>query len=85
MRVYLVACVAIVILGAGGYFFLGALQTPSGEAYTTQSARVDPGWSWRSTSTASPPTQCDPREAWQWFFVDFHSPDGESGLCSYSQ
>jgi hypothetical protein len=48
MRVYLVACLAILILGTGGYFFLDSLQQPTGFAYTTDGARITPDWSWRS-------------------------------------
>jgi hypothetical protein len=48
MRAFLTACLAIVVIGAGGYFFLNAMQKPSGIAYTTDGARISPKWSWRS-------------------------------------
>jgi|HubBroStandDraft_4_1064222.scaffolds.fasta_scaffold289543_1 hypothetical protein len=88
MRAFLVACLAFVVIGAGGYFALGNLQEPSGLAYSTDGARINPSWSWRETSTkspASPADQCEPRKSWQWFFVDFRHPHGEPSICSDSQ
>jgi hypothetical protein len=85
MRAFLLACVAVVIIGAGGYYVLASLQEPSGLAFTTHAARIDPDWSWRAVTTASPAQSCEPRKSSQWFFVDFRDPSGEPGLCSYSQ
>jgi hypothetical protein len=85
MRVFLMACLAFIAIGAGGYFSLNAVQKSTGSAYTTDSARIDPSWSWRVTSTSPPPQQCEPRQVWQWFFVDFRDPEGESSICSDSQ
>ena len=85
MRAFLVACVAIVAIGAGGYFSLNAVQQPSGVAFATGGARIDPSWSWRNTSTTSTAKPCEPRKVWQWFFVDFRDPNGEPDLCSISQ
>lgn len=85
MRAFLLACLAFVVIGAVGYFVLDALQQPTGAAYTTDSARIDPGWSWRAVSTAPSALQCQPRQVWQWFFVDFRRPDGKSRVCSDSQ
>jgi hypothetical protein len=84
MRVFLMACLAFVAIGMGGYFALNSLQKPSGFAYTAASARTDPGWSWRHPTTASQP-QCTARKSWQWFFVDFGDPAGEPAICSDSQ
>ncbi|MFZ3359273.1 MAG: hypothetical protein WA177_10965, partial [Xanthobacteraceae bacterium] len=76
-------------LGIGGYFLLGTMQEPAGLAYSTIGARIEPGWSWRSilsTSEVGPAaSQCTPRAAWQWIFVDLGSPDGEPALCKFSQ
>jgi hypothetical protein len=47
MRAFLAACLAAVILAAGGYFAASAMQRPSGVAYTTEGARIDPKWSFR--------------------------------------
>jgi hypothetical protein len=85
MRAFLLACLAVVIIGAGGYYVLNNGQKPSGLAFSTDAARIDPDWSWRAVTTASPAQNCEPRRVSQWFFVDFHDPSGESGLCSYSQ
>jgi len=85
MRAFFLACVAVVVIGTAGYFSLNALQQPTGAAYTTDSARIDATWSWRSVSTAPTATPCEPRKPWQWFFVDFRRPAGEPSLCSVSQ
>jgi len=81
MRAFLLACLAIIAIGAGGYFSLNAVQQPSGAAYTTDGARIDPSWSWRN----APAQPCETRSAWQWFFVDMRRPHGESRICSVSQ
>ncbi len=85
MRAFLVACLAFVVIGAGGYFALNAVQKPTGAAYTTDSARIDASWSWRKASTTAAAQSCEPRQLWQWFFVDFRDPHGEPGLCWDSQ
>lgn len=84
MRAFLISCLAAVLIGAGGYFALNSLQEASGGAFTAGSDRIDPGWSWRAIAT-TPRMQCNPRESWQWFFVDFGDPAGEAKLCSDSQ
>jgi hypothetical protein len=50
MRAFLMACLAIVVIGTGSYFFLDTLQKPSGIAFSTDGARIDPQWAWRSVS-----------------------------------
>ena len=47
MRAFLVACLAIIIFGAGGYYLLNSAQKPTGAAYTTDGARINPKWAWR--------------------------------------
>jgi hypothetical protein len=90
MRAFLVACLALVAIAAGGYFFLGALQQPSGVAFATDGARIDANWAWRSVSgpagaTETAQAECDARKTWQWGFVDLGRPTGESAACSLSQ
>jgi len=86
MRAFSLACLAIVVVGAGGYFLLNAVQQSSGMAFATDGARINPTWAWREPSTATAPTvSCDPRKSWQWFFVDLGSPNGEAATCSISQ
>jgi hypothetical protein len=91
MRAFLVACLAIVAIGTGGYVFLNGMQEPSGVAYATDGARINTGWAWRSVSSPTgagekaQAEECDTREAWQWIFVDFGRPAGESAACSISQ
>jgi hypothetical protein len=88
MRAFLLACLAIVIIGAGGYFFVNSMQEPSGVAYTTTGARINTSWAWRSTGIKEPVTaseECDMRKPWGWIFVDFGKPRRESAVCRISQ
>jgi hypothetical protein len=86
MRAMIVAAIAAVVLGAANYFALNARQVPTGVVDTFASARIDPYWAWRGVVTeAGAHATCEPRRPWQWIFVDFHDPAGESPLCSYSQ
>lgn len=86
MRAFLLACVAIVVIGAGGYFLLAALQQPTGVAYATDGARIATNWSWRQPTPNSEQTaECDARKSWQWIFVDFGDPSGEPAACALSQ
>lgn len=82
MRAFLLACAAYILVGAGAYFSLNMLQESSGYAYTQQTARIDPGASWRLATTTSPAQTCKPRTVSQWFFVDFGNPAGEPSVCS---
>jgi hypothetical protein len=82
MGAFIAACLAFIVLGAGGYFALNAAQQSSGAAYSTGAARIDPDWSWRVTQGDQ---SCEPRQSWQWFFVDFRHPRGEAPVCSDSQ
>jgi len=85
MRAFLVACVAFILLGAGTYFLLDVLQQSSGAAYTQQTARIDPSWSWRLATATLPAQTCKPRTLSQWFFVDFGNPAGEPAACKDAQ
>lgn len=51
MRVFIIACLATVILAVGGLFALASVQRPAGLAYTTEGARISPSWSWRQMVT----------------------------------
>jgi hypothetical protein len=53
MRVFLAACLAIVVVMVGAYFALNAVQRPSGVAFTTEGARIDPSWTRRHLVHAS--------------------------------
>jgi hypothetical protein len=92
MRAFLTACIAIVILGAVGYLFLGAMQNPAGFAFSTQGARITPSWAWRSvgyptipTTVAAPENVCVTPKEWQWVFIDFGGLHGQPAVCSISQ
>jgi len=82
MRAFLVACLAIIVIGGGSYYLLNTAQQPAGIAFTTDGTRIDPSWSWRVNASDKP---CEPRRSWQWIFVDFGDPHGESKICSISQ
>jgi hypothetical protein len=47
MRVFLIACLAMVVLAVGGFYALASVQKPSGAVYVTEGARTSPKWSWR--------------------------------------
>ena len=47
MRAFLVACIVAIILAIGGVLMLGAVQKSSGEAFSTEGARINPSWGWR--------------------------------------
>jgi hypothetical protein len=47
MRVFLISCLAVVVLAVGGFLTLAAVQKPSGVRYTTDGARINPMWSFR--------------------------------------
>lgn len=88
MRAFLLACLAVVVIGAGSYFAVNVTQEPSGLAYTTEGVRIDPSWAWRSAGTTEPTTaaeECHVRKPWGWFFVDFGRPHGEPAACRISQ
>jgi hypothetical protein len=58
MRAFLVACAATIILAACGVLALGAIQKPTGVAFSTEGVRIDPSWSWRQMfrrSASNPP------------------------------
>jgi hypothetical protein len=88
MRVFLLACLAIVVIGIGGYFVANAAQQPSGVAFATDGARIDTSWAWRSAGRSEPATaaqECSLRKPWGWIFVDFGKPRSESAACRISQ
>ncbi len=86
MRAFLLACLAIIVIGIGGYFLLDSMQQPTGVAYTTDGARIATNWSWREpTMRTAHGDECDARKSWQWIFVDFGDPAGEAAVCTISQ
>jgi hypothetical protein len=95
VRIYLVACVVSVVICVGGYFLLNTIQKPTGIAFATDGARISPHWVWRSVLSPSEANEltrkvasieeCNRRKAWQWIFVDFGWPAGESKICTDSQ
>ena len=47
MRVFLVSCLAVVVLALGAVLALNSVQKPTGTRYTTEGARISPAWSVR--------------------------------------
>jgi hypothetical protein len=47
MRVFLISCVAVVVLAVGAFLSLSTVQKPSGTRWTTEGARISPTWSFR--------------------------------------
>jgi hypothetical protein len=59
MRVFLVSCLAVVVLALGAVLALNSVQKPTGTRYTTEGARISPAWSVRqvfSRQKAGPKT-----------------------------
>ena len=57
MRVFLIACLAVVVLAIAALYMLGSVQEPTGVAYSTGATRTDPSWSWREPISATPAPQ----------------------------
>jgi hypothetical protein len=86
MRSFLLACLAIIVIATGGYFLLASLQQPTGVANTSDAARITTNWSWRQPiANSGQASECDKRNSWQWIFIDFGDPSGESAACAISQ
>ena len=87
MRVFLISCVAVVVLGLGAFLSLNAVQKQSGVRYTTEGARINQGWTFRQIfkSGAAPKTvamamptsgdmadsDCGVSSAWAMILADF--------------
>ena len=85
MRVFLIALLATVVLGAGSVLALNTAQRLSGTAYTTEGARIKQSWSTRRMLAKQGPTggdmkagqgdtgaeSCDVATTWRWILVDF--------------
>jgi hypothetical protein len=59
MRVFLVSCLAVVVLALGAFLTLNSVQKRAGTTYTTEGARISPAWSMRqvfSRQKAAPKT-----------------------------
>ncbi len=48
MRAFVVACLAVLIIGVGSLFTLNSFQRPAAAAYSTDGARINAKWSWRN-------------------------------------
>ena len=55
MRVFLIACLAAIVLAVGGLVGLASVQKAAGMAYVGDGARVNPKWSWRSLVSKAKP------------------------------
>lgn len=56
MRAFVVACLAVLIIGVGSLFTLNSFQRPAAAAYSTDGARINPKWSWRNLLRRKPPS-----------------------------
>lgn len=99
MRVFLISCLAVVILGLGAVLALNSVQKPSGARYTTEGARISPSWSIRqvfSKPKAAPQTvamampssdgtaeNCDVSSAWALILADFGSSPTAEPTCEH--
>ncbi len=55
MRVFLAACLAMVILAVAGYFATSMAQRLSGTVYTTEGARIKQSWTYRRVAKRTAP------------------------------
>ena len=53
MRAFLLACLAIIAVGASGYFFLDSMQESAGAAFASDGARINQKWAWRTVFSSS--------------------------------
>ncbi len=53
MRVFLISCLAVVVLALGAFLSLAAVQKASGTRYTTDGARINPAWSFRQVFSSA--------------------------------
>lgn len=97
MRVFLISCVAVVVLAVGAFLALSSVQKLSGTRYSTEGARINSAWSLRQVfvkSRTSPesiamvmPTSdgteegCDVSNAWAMILADFSSPATADEAC----
>lgn len=97
MRVFLIALLATVVLGAGSLFALNTAQRMSGAAYTTEGARIKQTWSARRVFAKAGPTGgdmkagggdagakegCEISSTWRWILVDFSDSADDAPECS---
>ncbi len=95
MRVFLAACLAMVILAVAGYFATSMAQRLSGTAYTTEGARIKQSWTYRRVAKRVAPgghgmampndasnvaEDCDVSTTLQWIMIDFGA--GDAPTCS---
>jgi hypothetical protein len=99
MRVFLIACLAVVVLALGAFLSLNAVQKPAGSTYTTEGARINPKWSLRqvfSKPKAGPQTvamamphaeettdDCGVSSAWTLILADFTNSSTAEPVCEY--
>lgn len=93
MRIFLMACLAVVVLAAGAVFLLGSAQQPTGYAYTTTGARPEMGWVWRQPVESAPQASsmskmsdtsggnCRSTGAWTYIITDFRGTPTADPVC----
>ncbi len=96
MRVFLIACLATVVLAVAALYVLGSVQEPTGVAYSTGATRTDPSWSWRepvSYATSAPQNasmskmsdtsakDCRSAGTWTYMRTDFAGTPTADPIC----
>jgi hypothetical protein len=56
MRVFLISCLAVVVLAVGAFLALNAVQKPTGVKYSTDGVRIDKNWTFRQVFTRAKPS-----------------------------
>ncbi|MEX0751642.1 MAG: hypothetical protein WD073_01775 [Xanthobacteraceae bacterium] len=95
MRVFLISCLAIVVLAIAALYVLGSVQEPSGVAFSSTATRVETRWSWREpvSETAAAPQQmsmsmaetsvadCGRAGTWTYLRTDFAGTATADPIC----
>jgi hypothetical protein len=53
MRVFLISCLAVVVLALGAFLSLATVQKSTGTSYSTDGVRISPAWTIRQVFTRS--------------------------------
>ncbi len=83
MRAFLISISLILLIAAVSIFGLGAVQKPSGAAYSTEGVRITSSNFHRITMGGSEGEDtCREINAWQTIFIDFGNHSEDKAACN---
>ena len=95
MRVFLMSCLAVVVLAVCGYFAMSMAQRASGTTFATEGARIKQSWSYRKMAKRPGPQtvgnvipegdageDCSVATTWKWIAIDFGDAAEENPTCT---